>query len=131
MRERIQAKIGPELLERLDRFAEQNKWTRSWAITVLITEALERRNDPEPLTSRLVREPRPPFIPDPGPVVEHPSHPDPKPHYHRYVDFIKEVKADKGRRYGLYACECGEATSKQLDSWDAAIVDATTPKENS
>lgn len=39
--ERITANITPELADRLDRFAEQNRWTRSTAVAVLIERGLE------------------------------------------------------------------------------------------
>jgi|HubBroStandDraft_2_1064218.scaffolds.fasta_scaffold01897_15 metal-responsive CopG/Arc/MetJ family transcriptional regulator len=38
--ERITVNLTPEVLARLDRFAEQNRWTRSTAVTVLIERGL-------------------------------------------------------------------------------------------
>ncbi len=37
---RITVNLTPDLLARLDRFAEQNRWTRSTAATVLIEQGL-------------------------------------------------------------------------------------------
>ncbi len=39
--ERITVNLTPALLEKLDRFAERNRWTRSTAVTVLIERGLE------------------------------------------------------------------------------------------
>lgn len=39
--ERVTANLTPELAARVDRFAEQNRWTRSTAIVVLIERGLE------------------------------------------------------------------------------------------
>jgi len=41
--ERITVNLTPELLAKLDRFAERNRWTRSTAVTVLIEQGLEGR----------------------------------------------------------------------------------------
>jgi predicted transcriptional regulator len=38
--ERVTVNLTPEVAERLDRFAEQNRWTRSTAAAVLIEEGL-------------------------------------------------------------------------------------------
>lgn len=38
--ERITVNLTPDVLARLDRFAEQNRWTRSTAATVLIERGL-------------------------------------------------------------------------------------------
>ena len=39
--ERITVNMTPELLEKLDGFAERNRWTRSTAATILIERSLE------------------------------------------------------------------------------------------
>lgn len=39
--ERITVNLTPGLLEKLDRFAERNHWTRSTAVTVLIERGLK------------------------------------------------------------------------------------------
>lgn len=38
--ERITVNLAPDLLEQLDRFAEQHRWTRSTAAAVLIEQGL-------------------------------------------------------------------------------------------
>lgn len=38
--ERVTVNLTPELAEQLDRFAEQNRWTRSTAAAVLIERGL-------------------------------------------------------------------------------------------
>jgi metal-responsive CopG/Arc/MetJ family transcriptional regulator len=39
--ERITVNLTPELIEQLDRFAEQHRWTRSTAAAILIERGLE------------------------------------------------------------------------------------------
>lgn len=39
--ERMTVNLTPELLERLERFAERNRWTRSTAAVILIERGLE------------------------------------------------------------------------------------------
>ena len=45
--ERFTVNLTPELMERLDRFAEQHRWTRSTAVAVLIERGLAEGEQPE------------------------------------------------------------------------------------
>jgi len=42
--ERITVNLPPDLLERLDRFAEEHRWTRSTAVAVLIEQGLAQQD---------------------------------------------------------------------------------------